>query len=106
MKAEGEISSHIRRWLHEQHSSHCQECGWGKVHPVTGKVPLAVHHRDGNSNNNRVENLELLCPNCHALTENFGRLNKGKGRKKRYGGACQDRTDDIYLAKVTLSQLS
>lgn len=83
MKAEGELSSHLRRYMHEQHDSRCQECGWGKVHPVTGRVPLAVHHRDGNSGNNVVTNLELLCPNCHALTENFGRLNKGNGRKNR-----------------------
>lgn len=31
-------------------------------------IPLELEHRDGNSSNNELENLELLCPNCHAQT--------------------------------------
>ena len=42
-----------------------------------------MEHIDGNSENNNIENLELLCPNCHSLTPTFGALNKGKGRKNR-----------------------
>lgn len=34
-------------------------------------IPLEVHHKDGDHLNNELENLELLCPNCHALTENW-----------------------------------
>ena len=30
--------------------------------------------------NNNEDNLELLCPNCHALTENYGNLNKNSKR--------------------------
>lgn len=30
--------------------------------------------------NNKEENLELLCPNCHSLTDNFGALNKNSTR--------------------------
>jgi hypothetical protein len=29
-------------------------------------IPLVVHHRDGNTNNNAEENLEVICPNCRA----------------------------------------
>ena len=37
------------------------------------------------SNNNDISNLQILCPNCHAMTENYMSLNKGKsGRKNRY----------------------
>lgn len=32
---------------------------------------MEVHHKDGDHLNNQLENLELLCPNCHALTENW-----------------------------------
>ena len=35
-------------------------------------IPLQVHHIDGNRYNNQLSNLQLLCPNCHALTDNFG----------------------------------
>ena len=35
-------------------------------------IPLQVHHIDGDRYNNQLNNLQLLCPNCHALTDNFG----------------------------------
>lgn len=79
----GEVSNYVRRWLHEKHETKCQQCGWGVKHPITGKVPLQVNHIDGDSNNHRPDNLELLCPNCHSLTPNYGSLNNGKGRTKR-----------------------
>ena len=50
---------------------------------IEEKIPF--HHIDGNSGNNIIENLRVLCPNCHAMTENFMALNKGKSsRKERY----------------------
>ena len=72
----------IRRYLYSQYNGSCQKCGWSQINPYTGNVPLHVHHVDGDCTNNRIENLELLCPNCHSLTENFGSLNKD--RSKRY----------------------
>ena len=35
-----------------------------------------MHHIDGDCTNNKIENLQLLCPNCHSLTSNLGILNK------------------------------
>ena len=35
------------------------------------KIPLECHHIDGDSKNNSIENLQLLCLNCHAQTSNF-----------------------------------
>lgn len=69
-------SGYIRRYLFEKYNGKCQVCGWGEVNEYTGNVPLQVHHVDGDSTNNRPENLQLLCPNCHSLTENFGKRNK------------------------------
>jgi hypothetical protein len=40
------------------------------------KIPLELHHKDGNNTNNNLDNLELLCPNCHALTDNYRGKNK------------------------------
>ena len=77
------LSKHLRRYLLEKHDSRCVLCKWSKKHPVTNVVPLEVDHIDGNAENNTESNLQLLCPNCHALTPNFRNLNKGKGRSWR-----------------------
>lgn len=43
------------------------------------QIPLELHHVNGNKFDNRIENLQLLCPNCHALTENY----RGKNIKNK-----------------------
>lgn len=35
------------------------------------KIPLELHHINGNNKDNSYNNLMLLCPNCHALTSNY-----------------------------------
>lgn len=82
-QSEGEVSNHVRRWLFALYDSKCQRCGWNSINPVTERVPLTVNHIDGDWACHRPDNLELLCPNCHSLTPNYGSLNRGKGRKNR-----------------------
>jgi len=77
------IPEYIRRYFFEKYDSKCSICGWGEINKNTNKIPLQVHHKDGNCLNNVEENLILLCPNCHSLTENYGSSNKGKGRKSK-----------------------
>lgn len=76
-------SSTVKRFLLEKCGNKCPKCGWGEIHPVTGKVPLEINHIDGDSKNNRPENLEVLCPNCHSLTPNYRALNKKSSRTHR-----------------------
>ena len=59
------------------------ECGWGEENPKTNKVPIELEHIDGNSNNNELSNLKLLCPNCHSLTPTYKGANRGNGRYER-----------------------
>ena len=75
-KSEDNVSNYVRRYLFEINNNSCQICGWNKVNEFTGTVPLQIHHIDGDCLNNTPENLQLLCPNCHSLTENFGSRNK------------------------------
>ena len=80
----GEITSrHVKRYLRETYDNKCQLCSWAEVNPYTGIVPVEVDHIDGNYKNNRIENLRLICPNCHSLTSTFRALNKGSGRRNR-----------------------
>lgn len=52
----------------------CEICGcvdWqGK------KLNMQLHHIDGNPHNHKLDNLQMLCPNCHSQTENFTARNK------------------------------
>jgi predicted restriction endonuclease len=73
----------IRRYLFEKYNSKCQRCGWGEVNSFTKLVPLQVHHIDGNCINNNEDNLQLLCPNCHSLTDTYGSLNANSSRAYR-----------------------
>ena len=75
-KAKYGLSEGEYKHLFIKQNNKCEKCGWGEVNPTTGLVPLQIHHIDGNALNNKASNLQLLCPNCHSLTENFGSRNR------------------------------
>lgn len=55
----------------------CEKCGL-KDSWQNEKLILQLEHKNGISNDNRLENLCFLCPNCHSQTDTFA----GKNRKK------------------------
>jgi len=79
----GIVSKHIKRYLRRKFGNKCCLCGWSKINPKTGEVPLVAHHIDGNWRNNTESNLLLLCPNCDALSPTYAGLNRGSGRRSR-----------------------
>lgn len=62
----------------------CSECG--NTRWEGRPIPLEIHHINGDPSDNRIPNLKILCPNCHALTPNHaGKSNAGKPRPERKG---------------------
>ena len=53
----------------------CERCG--NTEWLGHKIPLEIHHINGDNRDNRLENLSILCPNCHALTDSY----RGKNNK-------------------------
>jgi hypothetical protein len=76
------IDTISKKYLIEKFGDKCMICGWGEKNEYTNIVPIQINHIDGNPLNHDLSNVELLCPNCHSLTEFFGR--RGKGREWRY----------------------
>jgi predicted RNA-binding Zn-ribbon protein involved in translation (DUF1610 family) len=56
----------------------CNKCGVS--HWNDKFIRLHIEHKNGNSRDNRIENLEFLCPNCHSQTETYGVLKKDRER--------------------------
>lgn len=78
-----QMSNYLIRYIKEKYDNKCCKCGWCEVNPTTGKIPLEIHHKDGDYTNNKEDNLELLCPNCHSLTSTYKNALNHKGRQGR-----------------------
>lgn len=63
--------------LRERYKNHQCEC-CGMTEWLGQPIPLELHHKDGNRNNNVLENYQLLCPNCHAFTDSYRGKNCAK----------------------------
>lgn len=63
----------LKRILIHLRGHKCEMCGMSLWNDFP--IPLEVHHEDGNTLNNELNNIHLLCPNCHAVTYNWRKPN-------------------------------
>ena len=54
----------------------CELCGWAEK-STDGRIPVELDHINGDHMDNRIENLRVLCPNCHSLQP----THRGKNKK-------------------------
>lgn len=59
----------------------CELCNWAKK-SSDGRLPLELDHINGDRHDNRLENLRILCPNCHSLQITHRARNRNKNTKK------------------------
>ena len=83
IKASGEIPERRVgiRYLKEVRGNECEICSisdWNKK-----DLTLVMDHIDGNSLNNTLLNLRLICPNCDSQLPTYKSRNRGNGRHYR-----------------------
>lgn len=71
----------LKRYLKGTFGDKCSKCGVSEWNDAA--LVFELEHKDGNSENNRPDNVCLLCPNCHSQTSTFKGKNKGNGRHSR-----------------------
>jgi hypothetical protein len=73
---------YTKKYLIEKHGNICMDptCAWDFS---KRSINVELEHKDGNSENNSLENCILLCPNCHSLTPTYKNKNMGNGRAYR-----------------------
>lgn len=59
----------------------CERCGI--IDWMGQAISFHLHHKDGDHNNNSLDNLEVLCPNCHSQTDNYAGKNVPKKEKEK-----------------------
>ena len=81
--ADGQPRNAIRRYFINKNNCQCTRCGWGEKHHLADLPALEIEHIDGNWENCTIDNIDIICPNCHSLTDTYKARNRGNGRKHR-----------------------
>lgn len=80
----------MKRYLLETRGERCEYCGIGTE--WNGKpLTLQMDHIDGNSDNNTLSNLQILCPNCHTQTHTWCGRNKKNTARNKYNRIYRSR---------------
>lgn len=74
----GSGKSSYREIAFRYHPGICMRCDWAQIPQV-----LQVHHMDRNRENNKIENLQVLCPTCHEVEHFEAKDGRYSGTKKK-----------------------
>jgi Zn finger protein HypA/HybF involved in hydrogenase expression len=69
----------IEEGLKEYRCERCKNTEW-EGEPI----PLQIHHVNGVHTDNRLENIQLLCPNCHSLTDTYAGKNANRENSTKH----------------------
>ena len=81
-KVRAERGNYIRRHIAAEQSGRCAICN-GVSNWQGQLLTLILDHIDGNPDNNRRDNLRLICPNCDSQLPTYKSRNRGNGRASR-----------------------
>lgn len=99
------VSSRLKRYLLESgiKERKCERCGnttW-----MGSDIPIELHHINGNNTDNRLENLQILCSNCHSQTENFSGKNQKRVQNLKKDKSTKEKgIEKAEIAKQLLSE--
>ena len=89
----------LKEGLKEQKCENCGLTEWmGKP------IKLELHHINGDNTDNRIENLQILCPNCHSYTDNYGGKNQKINIKEKNKITKTRRLVDLDLLQNLLNE--
>jgi len=89
-------STALRRWYLRQKEYKCDSCNlktWQEK-----EIVIELDHINGDRYDNRIENLRLLCPNCHSQTDNY----KSKNKKRYECGSPTNRSTKYNFKDKTV----
>ena len=95
----------------------CEKCG--RTHWEGEQISLQLHHVNGDNTDNRLENLQILCPNCHSQTDNYCGANNrhddvskkyycrccGKEMDKTQTGLCEECYEALVASKLDITRM-
>jgi len=95
----------MKRLISEGYKSYkCEICGISDW--LNKPITLQLHHKNGIHNDNSLENLQVLCPNCHSQTDSFsGRNTRKKIYKKRSNKNKNSVKNRVVLPHITREDL-
>ncbi len=91
----------LRLPILEYFGNFCSCCGISKW--MDGPISLEIDHINGINNDNRLENLRILCPNCHSQTDTFRGRNIKKLKKNDDGLFAYSKEDLIKSVESSFS---